>query len=88
MKRKATTVLSIVLLLAILLGIASLQAGVTQAGPAPRPESGPVLNWTTFGGSASDDWCKAIVTDDAGNSYIVGDSSAEWGSPVRGFSVG
>jgi len=74
MKRKGTTVLSTVTLLTILLSTHSL--------------AGPVLDWTTFIGSSSDDRCQAIITDDAGNSYMVGDSAATWGSPVRGFSVG
>jgi hypothetical protein len=46
----------------------------------------PVLNWSTFLGSSSDDWGYAMAVDTSGNVYVGGQSNATWGSPVRPFA--
>jgi hypothetical protein len=43
--------------------------------------------WTFLGGSGSDDG-NGITTDRGGNIYVVGTSSASWGSPLRAFAGG
>jgi len=52
---------------------------------AKLDNSGGLL-WNTFlGSSAHDEGC-GIAVDDSGNVYVVGYSSATWGTPVRAYS--
>lgn len=44
------------------------------------------LIWNTFLGSAGNDAAYGIALDNSGRVYVVGDSHAPWGSPLRGFS--
>jgi hypothetical protein len=46
----------------------------------------PVLSWNTFLGGSSWDNAAGIAVDKSGNIYVVGKSSATWGSPVRPYS--
>ncbi|MCP5184674.1 MAG: DUF4347 domain-containing protein, partial [Pseudomonadales bacterium] len=46
----------------------------------------PDLTWNTFAGGSGADNGFGIVVDDAGNTYIAGNSAASWGSPVRAFT--
>jgi len=41
--------------------------------------------WTTYLGGSGDDFTGAIAVDGSGEIYLAGDSSATWGSPIRGF---
>jgi uncharacterized repeat protein (TIGR01451 family) len=49
-------------------------------------DSDGVRQWNTFLGSASGDDGNGIAMDDSGNVYIVGTSSASWGSPITPFA--
>ncbi|MDR3705398.1 MAG: SBBP repeat-containing protein [Paludibacteraceae bacterium] len=55
----------------------SFVAKLTSAG---------VLSWNTFLGGSGDDSGRAITTDATGNVYVVGESSATWGTPIRAYS--
>ena len=46
------------------------------------------LIWNTFLGGSVSDLATALAVDGNGNIYVVGFSSATWGSPVRAFSGG
>ncbi len=46
----------------------------------------PSLVWNTFLGGSGYDSGEGIAVDGSGNSYVVGNSSAAWGSPVRSYS--
>lgn len=48
--------------------------------------NGGTLLWHTFLGAANDDRGYALAVDSSGNSYVTGESSLTWGSPVRAFS--
>ncbi|MBI2864709.1 MAG: SBBP repeat-containing protein, partial [Chloroflexi bacterium] len=43
------------------------------------------LTWNTFHGGSGDDFGKTIAMDGSGNVYVVGISTATWGSPVRSY---
>ena len=45
----------------------------------------PTLTWNTFLGGFLEDVGRALAMDGSGNLYVVGDSSATWGSPVRAY---
>ena len=46
------------------------------------------LVWNTFMGSSDSDTGKAITVDSKGNVYVVGESSATWGTPLTAHSGG
>lgn len=45
------------------------------------------LLWNTFLGSSEYDAVRGIAVDIWGNVYLIGESEASWGSPVRPFTV-
>ena len=47
--------------------------------------SGPASGWNTFLGSASADNGNGIAMDDSGNIFVVGSSTATWGTPLRAY---
>jgi beta-propeller repeat-containing protein/type IX secretion system substrate protein len=57
-------------------------ASSSDAFVAKLNGSGYIL-WHTFHGSTSIDKCYGIAVDDNGNAYVVGSSSASWGSPIN-----
>ncbi len=61
--------------------------GVNDAFAAKLNASG-ALQWNTFLGGTSWDYCKAIAVDGSGNVYAGGYSGAAWGSPVRDYKGG
>ncbi|MDX6559596.1 MAG: hypothetical protein QOF72_2645 [Blastocatellia bacterium] len=46
------------------------------------------LIWNTFLGGSRSDLATALAVDGSGNIYVVGFSTATWGSPIRAFSGG
>src|SRR2546423_1582533 len=46
------------------------------------------LIWNTFLGGSQSDLAVGVTVDSSANIYVVGWSSATWGSPVRAFSGG
>ncbi|MEM7028059.1 MAG: SBBP repeat-containing protein [Chloroflexota bacterium] len=54
----------------------------------PAHAQAPTISWNTFMGGTGDDQARGIVIDNSGNQYIVGLSTAAWGSPVRAYSSG
>jgi hypothetical protein len=48
--------------------------------------SNPILTWNTFMGAGGDESAEAVTLDPIGNIYIVGWSSATWGSPIRAYT--
>ena len=46
------------------------------------------LIWNTFLGGSQSDLAEGVAVDSSGNIYVVGWSTAAWGSPVRSFSGG
>ena len=62
-------------------------AGDLDAFVAKIDNSG-VLQWNTFLGSANYDTGDAIVLDGDGNVYVVGYSSAAWGTPLTPYAGG
>ncbi|MEW6366891.1 MAG: SBBP repeat-containing protein [Acidobacteriota bacterium] len=44
------------------------------------------LAWNTFLGGVGFDYCTGVAVDASGNVYVVGNSSAAWGSPIRGYT--
>jgi Calx-beta domain/Beta-propeller repeat len=49
--------------------------------------SGGNLVWNAFLGGSSYDQANAVAADGKGNVYVVGESDATWGSPVRAFTI-
>ena len=62
-------------------------AGATDACVAKLSSSGTLL-WNTFLGGAGNDNADSIAVDTLGNIYVVGTSSALWGTPVSAFGGG
>jgi hypothetical protein len=48
----------------------------------------PVLSWNTFLGGVQRDKGLGMVLDGGGNVYVVGQSEASWGSPIRSHQGG
>ncbi|MGD2145431.1 MAG: SBBP repeat-containing protein [Anaerolineae bacterium] len=48
----------------------------------------PTLVWHTFLGGTAPDYGRAIAVDGNGDVYVVGDSEAAWGSPLRAHQGG
>jgi hypothetical protein len=67
--------------------VRSFSGGPYDAFAAKLDSSG-ALTWHTFLGSGGTDHGYAVAVDAAGNIYVVGFSSATWGSPVRAYSGG
>ncbi len=61
-------------------------AGIYDAFVAKLSSSG-ALQWNTFLGGASTDNGRGIGLDGGGDVYVTGQSNADWGSPVRGFTT-
>ncbi len=53
---------------------------------ATKLNSNGVLQWNTFMGSSSIEYCRGIAVDGSGNVYLAGSSNATWGSPVNAFA--
>lgn len=49
-------------------------------------DSNGLLSWLSFLGGSGDDYGTAIHVSSAGAEYVLGGSTATWGSPVRAFS--
>ena len=47
----------------------------------------PTLTWLTFLGGGGTDTADDIAVDANGNVYVVGNSNAAWGSPVRAYTA-
>jgi hypothetical protein len=54
---------------------------------AAKVDTDGSLVWNTFLGSDGEDTGRGIAMDGSGNSYITGDSSNSWGSPLRAFTA-
>ncbi len=61
---------------------------VTAVAPSPQPAILPALVWNTFLGGSGLDSAYAAAADASGNLYLIGDSDATWGSPVRSYAGG
>ncbi|MDD8026568.1 MAG: SBBP repeat-containing protein, partial [Acidobacteriota bacterium] len=48
----------------------------------------PILTWNTFLGGSGWDFGYGIAVDASGNVYLVGRSTATWGSPIRAYTSG
>ena len=46
------------------------------------------LNWNTFVGSDQTDYAYDVALDDALNAYVIGYSTATWGTPVHAYNGG
>ncbi len=46
----------------------------------------PALSWNTFLGGSGSDVPYSMAADGSGNTYVAGQSTATWGSPIRAFS--
>ncbi len=57
-------------------------------GFAAKLDSSGTLTWNTFLGGNGTDYIYGIAVDTSGNVYLVGRSSATWGSPVRAYTSG
>ncbi|MCI4625970.1 MAG: SBBP repeat-containing protein [Candidatus Magnetoovum sp. WYHC-5] len=44
------------------------------------------LNWNTFLGGSNTDYGRGITPDGSGNVYVIGVSTATWGSPLRAYT--
>ena len=62
-------------------------AGKTD-GTVAKVDSAGVLQWHTFLGGTQNDAARDAALDASGGLYLVGDSSATWGSPLQPFSGG
>ncbi len=52
---------------------------------AVKLDAAGAISWNTFLGSVSEDAGKGISVDSANNVYLTGNSSVNWGWPVRAF---
>lgn len=68
------------------LGPASAREGLDGA-TLPRVLD-PTLTWNTFLGGGGEDYVAAVAKEPTGGSYVVGTSTASWGSPLRAFGGG
>ncbi len=55
---------------------------------AAKLDSSGVLLWHTFLGGGGTDYGNEIDVDAAGNVYVTGCSSTDWGTPVRAYGIG
>jgi len=56
---------------------------------AAKLNNSGALVWNTFlGGAGNDRGGNGITVDASGNAYLVGNSSATWGTPVRAYTLG
>lgn len=53
---------------------------------AAKLDASGSLQWNTFLGGSMDDFGNGVAADDSGNVFVVGQSNASWGSPVRAFT--
>ncbi len=60
---------------------------VNEAFAAKLDSSGELL-WNTFLGGTGSDTGFGSTIDDSGNLYVVGDSLATWGTPLRAYTAG
>src|SRR5687768_7274524 len=65
-----------------------LAATVLAGADARAAVIDPTLLWNTFLGGSGVDEGRGIATDEDGNVYVVGTSSATWGSPRRAHRAG
>lgn len=62
-------------------------AGISDSFAAKLNSSGH-LQWHTFMGSSSEEYCSGIAVDGSGNVYVTGRSETTWGSPVQTHAGG
>jgi hypothetical protein len=55
---------------------------------AAKLNSSGELVWHVFLGEGGDEMANDIAVDPSGNSYVTGDSTDTWGSPVRAYALG
>ena len=48
----------------------------------------PGVNWNTFLGGTGFDESRGIAVDGSGNTYVIGFSESDWGSPLNGHAGG
>lgn len=48
----------------------------------------PTITWNTFLGGGDYDVGEGIAVDASGNVYVVGESDATWGTPLRAYTAG
>ncbi len=54
-------------------------------GYTAKLNSSGALTWNTFLGGSGTDYGNNMTVDSAGNVYMVGNSDATWGSPIRAY---
>jgi hypothetical protein len=78
--------LSIVVLCIVITSLALPGPLVAQEEESTPASGDAMVTWNTFLGSNHIDLGTGIKIDSNGNSYVVGSSSASWGSPIRAHS--
>ena len=57
-------------------------------GVAVKLASNGALTWNTFLGASGTDSGQSIAVDSGGNVYVIGQSDATWGTPIRAYTLG